>query len=36
VKQYLRENPKLMNELEKEIRKPTSETKVAKSEKEGK
>lgn len=36
VKQYLRENPKLMAELEKEIRKPVIETKVAKSEKEGK
>ncbi|MEI6710956.1 MAG: recombinase RecA [bacterium] len=36
VKQYLRDNPKLMTELEKEIRKPVIETKVAKSEKEGK
>lgn len=35
VKQYLRENPKLMAELEKEIRKPIPvETKVAKTEKE--
>lgn len=36
VKQYLRENPKLVTELEKEIKKPITETKVAKSEKEGK
>jgi len=36
VKQYLRENPKLITELEKEIKKPVIETKVAKSEKEGK
>ena len=36
VKQYLRDNPKFMNELEKEIKKPIIETKVAKPEKEGK
>lgn len=36
VKQYLRDNPKIMNELEKEIKKPIIETKVAKPEKEGK
>lgn len=36
VKQYLRENPKLLAELEKDIRKPITESKIAKSEKEGK
>jgi len=33
VKQYLRENPKMITELEKEIKKTSSETKLAKSEK---
>lgn len=36
VKQYLKENPKIMHELEKEIKKVSPETKVAKPEKEGK